>query len=908
MREVSCKVFTLLFKEMEKSNQPFEILCQDIPYDLNYLSRENENIEWEVYCRIMANTRVIWNDDDYIRIGIQLAEWRLLPFFSALIGFFLNIKDAYKLMTDFKGGLGKQYFHCIISQYREISDHELEIKLELPLGYTYCREFFLITKGFFIACPKFLKLGYSNVEMNESDRGAAYKITYPQSRDLLSRIRRIIALPASRKVAAQELKKAFVLLADRYNQLEQSRTKILNQTKQLEAAYSISQIIRSDLDLDFILKAVAESLIKVAGIKGVNIHIDAIIEGEHIYRTLQLGDNSDFSKQFNWVLEGHGHKIGGIKLQVESNSISAEIEKILDYIIPTISMEILNAISYKIVDDYRSKLELKVEERTSQLNYTNKELALTIDKLKRFQAAQSRFFANISHEFRTPLTLILGPIDQIISESDDNRVKKHAGIIRQNAIHLLGLINQLLDLSKLDAGKLTLQASEVDIVSFIRGITSSFESIAEKKNIKLNFRSTRDRILIAFDQDQILKVMINLLSNAFKFTREGGEISVSVSDVNDRYLAIKIKDTGIGISRDDLPKIFDRFYQADSSYSGKFGGSGIGLALTKELVELHKGFIRVSSKLNEGSEFIIELPFDINQTENRESNNNTDNNLVVEAELVSLDDNLKQEKLLDESNSNLADGDKMIILIVEDNADVRNFIKESLGNQFVFKEAADGKQGFNLAESIIPDLIISDVMMPVMDGNELVKRIKNEEKTCHIPIILLTARSSQESKIEGLSTGADDYLTKPFDIKELLIRIKNLINVRRRLHDKYRREDCIAFNKFNDKKISDLDEHFMCKVINIIERHLSEEDFSVEQFGNELSMSRVQIYRKIKALTGLTPSKYISSIRLNTARRMILDKKGNISEIAYLVGFGSPTYFTRCFKEEFGCLPSDLIK
>ncbi len=365
-----------------------------------------------------------------------------------------------------------------------------------------------------------------------------------------------------------------------------------------------------------------------------------------------------------------------------------------------------------------------------------------------------------------------------------------------------------------------------------------------------------------------------------------------------------MKDSGIGISEEELPKLFDRFYQVDSSQTREYEGSGLGLALTKELVEFHRGTIKAKSKLGKGSEFIIELPL------GREHLN--------DAEIVDATDTEGEGKIIDESvyfgkteaieksvpvNVNVSD-DKTIILVVEDNADVREYIKDSLGNGFQIEEASNGEQGVRKAEQIIPDLIISDIMMPKMDGNELTRRIKNDEKTSHIPIILLTAKSEQESRLEGLETGADDYLTKPFDTKELLIRIKNLIAIRRNLHKKYSSEQIIL--KKDRTKLSTIEEKFLCKVLEVVEKHLSEEEFSIEDFVEEVGMSRVQLHRKLKALTGKSASLYLRSVRLAKAKELIEDKKGNISEIAYSVGFSSPAYFTACFKEEFGYPPSEI--
>jgi DNA-binding response OmpR family regulator len=395
---------------------------------------------------------------------------------------------------------------------------------------------------------------------------------------------------------------------------------------------------------------------------------------------------------------------------------------------------------------------------------------------------------------------------------------------------------------------------------------------------------------------------------------------------------IKIRDTGVGISEEEIPKLFDRFYQVDSSQTREHEGTGIGLALTKELVELHHGTISVDSKLGHPyedwtgwTEFAIHLPLGrkhLSDAEIVEANEIQDNVILIpplrEKNLLNEEQNLDEEdssrqkagqaspahKVGAPQNESELNEEKAIILIVEDNADVREYIIDSLGNDFQIEEAANGEQGVRKAEKIIPDLIISDVMMPKMDGNELTRILKNDEKTSHIPIILLTAKAEQESKLVGLETGADAYLTKPFDTKELQVRIKNLLNIRRKLQEKYSKG--VFVQKEKRKKLSDLDSKFMNKVMEVIENHLSEEDFSIEEFDKELGMGRVQIFRKLKALTGRSPSRYIRSIRLVNAKRMIEEKKGNISEISYSVGFGSPAYFTKCFKEEFGFPPGDL--
>jgi len=573
--------------------------------------------------------------------------------------------------------------------------------------------------------------------------------------------------------------------------------------------------------------------------------------------------------------------------------------------------------------------------RKYEMNRVNWKNQFKLDEVKLKEREEtdkmkSRFFANISHEFRTPLTLILGPIEKILSKSSENETKKEANVVKRNASRLLTLINQLLDLSRLEAGKLELKVTKSNIVSFIKGITMSFESVAERKDITLKLIAKQDHIELYFDKEKMTKIMTNLLSNAFKFTPEGGTITVSINKCHselvsesesnkkmlkqvqhDNCVEIIVRDTGIGISEEELTKLFDRFYQVDSSQTREHEGTGIGLALTKELVEHHHGTISVESKLGSWTEFTLTLLVGRKHLKDEEivEEQKTTDEVILHPDLVGMK-NLRDSDFLDSSSQapkddNEMDEDKYIVLVVEDNRDVREFIIDSLGNEFHIEEASNGEMGVLKAGQIIPDLIISDIMMPKMDGNELTKQIKNNERTSHIPVILLTAKSEQESRLEGLETGADDYLTKPFDAKELQIRIKNLIDIRRKLHEKFAGGRILQ--RKSEKMLSSLDENFLRKVLEIAKNHLSEEEFSIEEFVKEAGMSKTNFHRKLKAITGKSPSLYLRSVRLARAKEMIEDKKGNISEIAYSVGFSSPVYFSKCFKEEFGFSPSDLV-
>ena len=544
---------------------------------------------------------------------------------------------------------------------------------------------------------------------------------------------------------------------------------------------------------------------------------------------------------------------------------------------------------------------------TNQLNLEHEHSL----KLAEVDRIKSNFFTNISHEFRTPLTLIMGPSDNILKSSVGKEIKNEAETIKRNAGRLLRLINQLLDLSKLDEKKLKLHTSESNLVSFIKGIVMSFEAFAERKDLNLIIQASKNNISLYFDRDKMEHIITNLLSNAIKFTPKGGSITVRIMEKDEDTIIIKISDTGIGIPESDIPKLFDRFYQVDSSQTRQYEGSGLGLALTKELVELHHGTISVESNVSipktgkaGWTEFTIELPrgkYHLTEDEILKKPESVESYNLSEPEEIEIPVTVNEEnKEIDEKKS-----DNTIVLIVEDNKDVREYVREILHKDYFIEEAINGEQGVRKAEKIIPDLIISDIMMPKMDGNQLTRILKNEEKTSHIPIILLTAKGEQESRIEGLETGADDYLTKPFDTDELRIRIKNLIENRRKLHEKFRRDGLIPLRE--GKHFGKLDQNFIDKINKTINIHLSEEQFSIEDLGNEVNMSRSQVHRKLTALTGKSPSLYMRSLRLAKARELILNQSGNISEIAYSVGFSSPAYFTRCFKEEFGIPPSEAI-
>ncbi|MFC1569618.1 two-component regulator propeller domain-containing protein [bacterium] len=552
--------------------------------------------------------------------------------------------------------------------------------------------------------------------------------------------------------------------------------------------------------------------------------------------------------------------------------------------------------------------------RRIQLRNALKMKQFEAQKLQEIDQLKSRFFANISHEFRTPLTLILGPMEQLLSGKFKGNLKETYRIIIRNGKRLLQLINQLLDLSKLEAGRMTLKAGPLDIIGLLKALVLSFSSLAERKKISLTFKAEKESIIVYADKDKLEKIVLNLLSNAFKYTPAGGTISVTVTassktdqpiaSTDDEFVDIRIADTGPGISGEHLEKIFDRFYQVHETHDER-SSTGIGLALVKELVELHRGKIFVDSKIDEGTEFTVRLP--LGKTHLKEGE--IEDKPIAEAFHGPVDADLFVAEVNSsraiEKESATPDEEATIVLIVEDNSDVRSYIREILEPFFRIMEAQDGQKGFNKAVEFIPNLVISDIMMPKMDGYQLCKNLKTDERTSHIPIILLTARAAGESKLEGLETGADDYIIKPFDSKELLVRVKNLIKIRQQLRQRFSREIVL---KPQDIAITPMDAVFLQKVQSVVNEHLDDEDFTIEMLGHEVGMSRSQIHRKLRALIDQSASRFIRSMRLQRAVELMKKRAGNIAEIAYMTGFHSQAYFTTCFHEQFGCSPKEYLK
>ncbi|WP_235005344.1 hybrid sensor histidine kinase/response regulator transcription factor [Pedobacter nyackensis] len=508
------------------------------------------------------------------------------------------------------------------------------------------------------------------------------------------------------------------------------------------------------------------------------------------------------------------------------------------------------------------------------------------------------FFTNVSHEFRTPLTLILAPLEEIMSKPvTDKTLRKHHELILLNAKRLYSLVDQLFEFKKTELGTKKLKVRKADMVGFIHEVYSSFLTLSEKNKIKYSFRSTEARLSFYFDKDAVEKILFNLLSNAFKYTPEGGAITVEFAEKNGDAV-IKVSDTGIGIDDQNQERVFDRFYQVNGQEMNL--GSGVGLAFTKSLVELHHGSIAVESALGKGSMFVVTLPLADEQYDADEHIETPKYELSVENAHSSIADD---EELVTQETTGIGP-EKEKLLVIDDNPEIVGYLKNYFDNIYQVSVAYDGKEALGVLEEEQVDLIICDVMMPEMDGIHFCKRIKQNIQTCHIPVILLTARNETDHQIKGLEVGADDYVTKPFSIAILEAKLQNISRSRKRLKEYYSSStdiipENIAFNT--------LDEDFLRDAIAIIETHITESDFSVDKFSKEIGMSRSNLYLKLKAITGESATDFIKRIRFKKAVELMESRQYTIAQVAYMSGFNSPSYFSTAFKQYYDCMPTEYL-
>ena len=544
-------------------------------------------------------------------------------------------------------------------------------------------------------------------------------------------------------------------------------------------------------------------------------------------------------------------------------------------------------------------LEREVARQTRVLKEKNEQV-VEMERLR------TRFFTDVSHEIRTPLSLIAAPVDQLaMQDYTDPRIQYWLSLIKRNSQRLFGLVNQLLDISQLDAGHMKMVLERSDVIRHVRMVIKEFQSMADSKGISYVIDVPEQELLVHYDRDKVEKVITNLLSNAFRFTPPSGIVTCRVKvisggdEAESPQLRIIVADTGPGVPAMDREKIFERFFRGNMEQNEAIGGTGIGLALTRELVQIMHGSVLLKSLEGRGSVFIV--TFLLGKEHLQEGDYIVKDSQSLSSVPLHTDQDLEK----DGSIGGMEPTSRTRILLVEDNDELRTFMVESLISEYQVLEAGDGQEGLQLVHSDLPDLVISDVMMPGMDGMELCRRLKQDELSCHIPVILLTAKSTSQDKMEGFRQGADDYISKPFRYDELRARIRNLLEQGERLKNKY---SGMVGMDWNEISVSTLDEKFLKKVIDIISENLLDPGFNVGRLQEKISISREHLYRKLMAITGESPSSLIRKLRLKTAAGLLQEGKSTITEIALHVGFSNPSHFARSFKKEYGLSPNSYRK
>ncbi len=543
------------------------------------------------------------------------------------------------------------------------------------------------------------------------------------------------------------------------------------------------------------------------------------------------------------------------------------------------------------------KLEAKfaIEQERLQVQQMIEQERREAERLHEFDELKIKFLTNLSHEFRTPISLIMGPVEQLLQMETSGGKSAQLSMIRRNARRLLNLVNQLLDFRNMQDKELRLNPSEGDFIAFCRDVAESFRDLSERKQINFEFHSPLKSYFTTFDHEKLERVLFNLLSNAFKFTLKGGTVSLAIEKVTaGSGLKVRVSDTGIGIEEEARHKIFERFFQTNASAAILNQGSGIGLSITKEFVQMHGGTIEVESIARKGSVFTIYFPFTCLESGPQEEED--------EANETSQDaaDTFSEEKALGQ----LPYSQLPVVLLVEDNDDFRFYLKDNLKTFYRIVEASNGKEGWQKVLSSHPQLVVSDISMPHASGIDLCKKIKADKRTSHIPVLLLTALTGEEDQLLGLETGANDYMTKPFNFEILNVKIRNLLALNERLKSAYTKQIKVLTPEV---KIESDNEKLVSKVIEYIESNLTNPQLSVEDLSRKVGMSRGSLYTKILELTGETPVEFIRSVKLDKAAILLEKSDLNVAQVSYSVGFSTPNYFARAFKARFNMLPSEYI-
>ncbi len=776
MREVSCRMLDVFFADLKRRQIPAEPLVVGTGYSLEHFRNKHERVEWDAFRTFMRNGRQHWTDDDLVRLGGSFVDSPLFRPFRLIARMLFSAKQIYRWTTDSAGG---QMFSCVTSRYFDDGPKRVRMVVTLGKEYVPCAEFFVLTKGGMISMPRLLGMARATVQMTQlSDHEVEYRVTVPGEGGLLSFVRKAFTWVFSPRAAARELNDAHEALQSRYKELEEAREVLAVQATQLSVAHTISQLIHSELDLARTLSAMAGALVEVGGFARAEVHLSTVVDGKTLEMNAAEGAVQAEAHRLSFPLQSRGRIIGDVRVWHAAEHDATERGQLLDFVLPTLSMALDNAISYRELAQYRDSLELRVAERTAELTQARDQLAQTVRSLEEAQEVRDRIFANINHEIRTPLTLVhlaVSDVKQRLGAALDARTLQQLDGIEMSTRKLLRLVDDLLILASGREGKLRLDVAAVDLAHLVDLIVATWRPVAEQKGISIAFHGP-PRCVRNVDEEKIERVVTNLISNAIKFTPSGGAVQVDlVEDASG--VCVAVRDTGIGIDDDLKKRLFGRFEQGRPAVHAGARGSGIGLSIVKELTEAHGGEVSVENPRGGGSVFRVLLPAGAQPraalADGETSNSSAPLRLVPEDF-----DSGSSVSQLPRVIEPPAGAPRATILVAEDDPRLTDAIGALLSRHYRVILAGDGLTALRMAQQHMPDILVSDVGMPGMDGLELTRRFRELPGNRLAPVVLLTAFANLNDRLQGFGAGAIAYVVKPFEPAELLARVGSQLELR----------------------------------------------------------------------------------------------------------------------------------
>ncbi len=762
MKEVSVAALDVVLRAVKAKGISLESALEGTGVALALAQKKGERVSWDQYVRIMANARRIFSSEELVSLGGAVLRSPFIRPFSVLGKLLFTAPEFYRFALQKTSGAGNQQFSCVEPSYTEAGDHQIQIMLKLAPGYADCPEFFLISKGTFVDLPRVVGLPPSQVEMTLVPYGAQYLVRMPQGGGVLGRVKRAIAYPFAARAVALELKDANEALTARFHELERAKEEISRRAEQLEIVSALGRELTAYTELAPLARALAHQLTARLSSEGMILSVGSV--GEAL-STVYAEGRTDGPGKRDLTLAAGGVSIGRLELW-RAQAPESDQSDFLDDLVPWISIAVNNARSFDLLKDYQSGLEKRVAERTVQLEQS-------LQKVVEADRQKTQFFANASHELRTPLTLIIGPLESLTTAEGIPEAAREElrGAVR-NSYRLLKLVNDVLDLSKIEAGRLELQFGAMDLSRMLAELIGSWRSKLESRHIKLTL-DLPDSLPLIGDRERLEQVALNLISNAVKHTPDGGALRIGAS--LGEHAEFYVRNTGEGIDPEEAPRLFERFAQSLHSKARRFGSTGLGLSVVRELVEFHGGTISIDNKPGEEVTFRVRLPVrptgEVSATSQQVSG-------ITGTER-------RQYEVAGEGQDRAAPivpirkvTEGPCILIAEDNIELRNMVAAQLSAEFQVMEAGDGQEALRLARERLPDLILSDMMMPLIDGGQLCKLIREDPATRGIPFILITARGELQDKVLSLEGGADDYIIKPFHFSEVRARVRSQLRVR----------------------------------------------------------------------------------------------------------------------------------